>query len=476
MKHILLAFALVLLGAAAAPADDLHPKVLTLHAPVPAERALQFALLPDLRDTTPGNAADHYRQAIRNMEQDAQLKRDWYLAVDKWMAAPLEELPQEEVGKFLKPCESTFKEVEAGARSEQCDWGLTEEIRKKGLKGLNSAFHDFTGLRKIAALLTLKVRYDLAQGRTSQAVRTLRIGFAMARHIADSSTFITALFGMAIGNLMLERLEELIQQPDAPSFYWPLTDFPRPFIDLRRPLQGEYVFAYGNFPGMTEAASDLHAKPWTPEQVEASVEFFRQIDKGRSLLGEKSEAEKLLRLAAKQEGIKKILMDQGRPKEIVAAMPDEQVALLLALQQYDVMFDEFLKWQSLPFWESYPAMVKLEEQQKKRQNDKEGPTVALTRQLDPSTTKAVAAQVRIDRRIAALRCVEAVRLYAAAHDCKLPSSLVEIKDAPVSLDPVTGKPFDYRVAGERAFLTCTPFPDQAPSNANTPSFELIMKK
>ena len=44
------------------------------------------------------------------------------------------------------------------------------------------------------------------------------------------------------------------------------------------------------------------------------------------------------------------------------------------------------------------------------------------------------------------------------------------------IDPVTGKAFDYRVAGDHAFLTCTPFPGQPPSNANTPLFELIMKK
>ena len=476
MKHIFLAFALVLLVAVAAPADDVHPKVLTLHAPAPAQRALQYALLPELRNTVPGNAADHYRQAIRNMEQDAHLERDYYLAVEKWMALSLKDLPQEEAGKLLKSCESTFKEMDAGARSEWCEWGMTDEIRKKGLKGLDSTFHDFMGLRKIAALLTLKVRYELAQGRTGQAARTLQTGFAMARHIGDSSTILTALFGVAISNLMLERVEEFIQQPDAPSFFWPWTDLPRPFIDFRRPLQGERVMIYGLFPGAAEAASDLRAKPWTPEQVRTLVEVCRQLDKNNSLVGEKAEEEKLLHLAAKQKGIKKILIDQGRPKDIVDAMPDEEVALLLALQHYDVMFDEFLKWQSLPFWESHPAMVKMEEHLKKRQDDEDGPTVALAHLFDPSPTKYFAAQVRIDRRIAALRCVEAVRLYAADHGSKLPSKLEEIKDTPVPLDPVTGKPFDYRIAGERAFLTCAPFPDQPADNANTPSFELILKK
>ncbi len=71
MKHVLLAFALALLAAAAAPADDVRSKPLTLHVPPPPARRCRYALLPELRDTTPGNAVDHYRQAIKNMKQDA---------------------------------------------------------------------------------------------------------------------------------------------------------------------------------------------------------------------------------------------------------------------------------------------------------------------------------------------------------------------------------------------------------------------
>jgi hypothetical protein len=474
MKHILLTFALVFLGAAAAPADGIRPKQLTLYAPAPAERALQYALLPELRDTIPGNAADHYRRAIKNMKQDAP-DRNWDQTIEKWMAAPLKELPQEEAGKFLRAFEATFKEVEAGARSEQCDRELTEEIRKEGLESLNSAFPSVMGMSRIATLLALKVRYDLAQGRAGQAARTLQTGFAAGRHIGDSATFINGLVGMSISKLMLDRLEELIQQPDAPSLYWPLTDLPRPFLDLRRPFEGERVFYYSQFPGVAEVAADPRAKPWTPAQVEALTAAFRQFDKRSSRLGEKAEVEKLLHLAANQQGIKKILVDQGRPKDVVDAMPNEQVAILLALGQYDRRFDELLKWRSLPFWESYPAMVKAEERQAK-QNDKDGPTAALANEFNPSASKILAAQARIDRRIAALRCVEAVRLYAAAHDGKLPPSLEEIKDAPAPLDPVTGKPFDYHVASDRAFLSCTPFPGAPADNAIKPTYELTIHR
>ncbi len=213
--------------------------------------------------------------------------------------------------------------------------------------------------------------------------------------------FIAAVNGIAISNLILERLEELIQQPDEPGVYWALTDLPRPFIDLRRPLQGEHIAVYGTFPGLAEATSDLNAKAWTPEQVEAVEAVFQRIDKASSLLGEKAIRKSCCCRAAQQEGMKKLLIIQGRPKELVEAMPDVQAAMLLALRHFDEKFDELLKWQSLPFWEAYPAMVKAEEEPKEKQDGKERPTLAFGATVRPTASRIFAAQARIDRRIAA---------------------------------------------------------------------------
>ena len=107
---------------------------------------------------------------------------------------------------------------------------------------------------------------------------------------------------------------------------------------------------------------------------------------------------------------------------------------------------------------------------------KSGPAIPIARLLLPATDKMVSSRARIDRRLAALRCVEAVRLYAAAHDGKLPASLDEIKDVPLPVDPVNGQPFDYRVAGDRAYLSCSPFPGQPANNTNTPTYELTIKR
>jgi hypothetical protein len=57
----------------------------------------------------------------------------------------------------------------------------------------------------------------------------------------------------------------------------------------------------------------------------------------------------------------------------------------------------------------------------------------------------------LDRRIAALRTIEAVRLHLTEKG-KLPEKLDDITVVPVPTDPLTGKPFEYRRDGAAARL------------------------
>jgi len=246
---------------------------------------------------------------------------------------------------------------------------------------------------------------------------------------------------------------------------------------MRKPMEGERVSVYGSFPGMVEMDADLNAKPWTPEQVEKVVAMYRDFDDEQNpVLRIKTAATILNRLQAGHEAAKKVLLDEGRPKELVDAMPHIQVGLLASLREYDRVFDEYLKQQSLPYWEARPGMERAAERIKQEQDDVNGPAIPIARVFLPRADRVFAARTRTDRRIAALRCVEAIRLYAAAHDGKPPASLDDIKDMPVPDDPVIGKPFGYRTAGDRAFFSSTPFPGQPATNVNTPTYELIFAR
>ena len=178
MKHSLAAFALALLAASTTAAEnDVRSKPLTLHPPAPAARALRYALLPELQDTTTGNAVDHYRQAIKNLQQDLPPGREWYEKYEPWLAAPLKDLPHDDVAKFLRQCDSTLRELDAGACSEDCDWGLIADMRKEG-QGWRP--HDLTGLHQtIVPLLRLRLCLEVGEGRFDGAARSLRTGFAL---------------------------------------------------------------------------------------------------------------------------------------------------------------------------------------------------------------------------------------------------------------------------------------------------------
>src|SRR5262249_60322398 len=52
------------------------------------------------------------------------------------------------------------------------------------------------------------------------------------------------------------------------------------------------------------------------------------------------------------------------------------------------------------------------------------------RLLLPGLGRSMATQIRLERNLSALRVVEALRMYAAAHDGKLPDKLSDVTEGP----------------------------------------------
>ena len=80
---------------------------------------------------------------------------------------------------------------------------------------------------------------------------------------------------------------------------------------------------------------------------------------------------------------------------------------------------------------------------------------------------------RLERDIAILRCVEAIRIYAAGHNGQLPKTLSDIKEVPVPLDPLWGKDFVYKLVDNKAIIESMAPPEQSEDNV---CYELIIKK
>jgi hypothetical protein len=77
----------------------------------------------------------------------------------------------------------------------------------------------------------------------------------------------------------------------------------------------------------------------------------------------------------------------------------------------------------------------------------------LGRLLLPAVHSAMAAEVRLQTRFAAIQTIEALRMHAAAHDGQLPKALADVTIVPVPLNPATDKPFPYELKDGIATLT-----------------------
>jgi hypothetical protein len=143
------------------------------------------------------------------------------------------------------------------------------------------------------------------------------------------------------------------------------------------------------------------------------------------------------------------LHESGLDAEKVKQFPARQVILLDEKLKYRTQLDEDLKTGGLPYWEAEKLQAAA---------PKEKPGESLLAWMTPDfvrTFRVRQAGVRLDQRLALLRCVEALRAYVAEHDGKLPAKLDDVK-LPLPVDPVTGKPFPYELNGGTATLHGTP--------------------
>jgi hypothetical protein len=115
------------------------------------------------------------------------------------------------------------------------------------------------------------------------------------------------------------------------------------------------------------------------------------------------------------------------------------VILLDEKRELEERFDDVMKTVSFPLWQVEALAA---------QNNVKKPPALFADEL-LGFHHVPLEQGRVDQRIALLRHVEALRLYAAEHDGTLPAKLCDVA-VPLPVDPFTGKPIRYEVVGDTA--------------------------
>lgn len=460
-RFLAISFCCAFLTARADAQDERHKSPegpaysLSLRAVGPPVPSFRYELVPAARNLVRNNAALLHHRTLHLLADVRPPAKEWVAAQEKYdkaLQGPLKNFPKDDVRTFLQTYRNVFREMEAAVKCDRCEWGTEDRVATEGISFL---IPDAQKLRELAFLLRLRCRLHAAEGKIDLALRDVQTGFVLARHAAQGPTLIHFLIGNAIATIFIAELEQVMQVSDCPNLYWSLTALPRPLIDLRKPIEGELRSMEATIP----IPKDVDKGPMTPEEALAALDRLwsgiQKLAESEPGLGlPESRLGLALYVTLQHPSARKSLLAAGKTEAELDAMPPAQVVMLDMLVRFRNVRDEHFVWFNAPYPEAVQGMrqsnQKLEEMRRGPAFDYLQMLVAL---LLPAVDKVYSVQVRTERRLASLRAVEAVRLYAAKNDGKLPAKLADVTAVPVPADPATGQPFEYAVEGNRFTIT-----------------------
>jgi hypothetical protein len=269
---------------------------------------------------------------------------------------------------------------------------------------------------------------------------------------------ISALVGIACASIMSDTLAEVMELLDAPSLYWAITTMPRPLVDLRKGMEFEQRVLEMQFPELADLDRQRTPEQWNELLVRVRREVRRISDQaqlhipGLPARAPDDPADKSPDLP---EAKKYLIERAGMKAATVDAMPAAQVLLVWMASYAREVYDDHFKATYLPYPQARLETAAAEKRMMANLDSSPFPgseTARFIQALLPVVIKVQAAQCRIERKLAMLRIVEALRLHAEANGGSLPDRLDQITVVPIPDDPGTGKPFEYERKGATATL------------------------
>jgi hypothetical protein len=454
MRQILIGLAALSTFAASIRADQPGSASETLirltvqPAPAPAP-ALRYLLLPDLLEQNPGNPVQNYFRCFME-QQKFFFDQEVCERREKLLSMPLAQLREQDLKEYQG---FALSQADWAARLDLPDWQLTLKVKSEGV---GMMIPEVQQMKALASALHVRFRSEVAARRFDDAIHTAKTMLALARHLGEHPTLVGFLVGVSIATKAIGTLDEMVQQQGCPNLFWALGNLPTPLISLQKGLEGERALFLAEFRDLADTA------PMSADQLKKFVEHLdRLIAAGKAAEPGKGVSAWLsshIRDEDKLRAARHRLIQSGLAEERLLRFPPEQVLLLDEKREFEVRRDDIMKAMALPAWQAE----------------------ALLRQAKPAPGQALfadllvegvfgprLAQARPDQRIALLRHIEALRMYAVEHNAVLPAKLSDIT-LPLPDDPYTGKPFGYEVTGTTAHLRGTP----PAGMANEPSYKV----
>ncbi len=332
---------------------------------------------------------------------------------------------------------------------------------------------DVQGSRAIFRGLSVWIRFQIVEGRLDEAREGILVGLANSRHYARTPFVICSLVAATNANMMLDRLQELLQQADCPNLYWPLTNLGAPFLSVHAAFEYERDSLQRSVDGLDDLQQLRSEKQW--EQLADRTTQFVAPQLG-SLLGVPGETatrpanddgptgrKRMLEFARKD--LPKLQPDLTKQ---IGGMCDGELCVRWLLSLNNDAWDRISAAAALGIPEAI-AHLRLIKGELATAGRDDGPQM-----IWGSALGYYLSSVRFDRRVAALRVVEAVRHYAATHDGQLPQKLAQITETPIPHDPFTGKPFEYNAEPDSFSISAAAI-DGGGESGKSMVFEVLMK-
>jgi hypothetical protein len=434
-------------------------------------------------DLKPGNAAPYYYRAIIDLPRRMEALRKKYdedEELSKWYgtgseALPVDQLPVEKVRDAVSASigGAVWEQLVEATQRRDCDFQLgLSEIR--GIELITVLLEEFQRSREISRMLAMRTRLAISERRFDDAVETTRMNYRLAHDFGSVPFIVSGLIGIAESGVTNATLLELIAAPDSPNLYWSLSELRQPMIDMRPAIRFELDFGPRMFPFIHRAeTTDRSHEEWNRlfrqafsdlSKIDGQVALFGAANAAENEAGTGIAATAVALLGYSHAKAK--LIEQGVNRERVETMGVGHVMAIYTERNYLRLANEYEKLWYMPFWEMQARARELDKQLDGAgllSGGEDRELMPLVSLLLPAMHAARSAQVRLERDIAAMRVIEALRMYAAAYDGRLPARLEDIEQVPLPPNPATGKPFVYRLDNGTAIL-------ELPASEGTPGY------
>ena len=183
-------------GSAAEPRVAVHP----MAAPKPA---LRFTLLPEVRETQPGNSVQWYLRCFAE-QRSFFFSKPAIEERARYRGMTLAELAKQNLSNY------------GGSALTQADWAARLENRAWDAFD-RSEMAELAGFRTLGVSLQIRLRYEIATRDHVAANRTSKTMLAFARHLGECPIPEANRLGLEIANLAMDSLFEQAAQANSPS-------------------------------------------------------------------------------------------------------------------------------------------------------------------------------------------------------------------------------------------------------------------